>query len=447
MTRRQFLSLIVPLLAVLLGFVVLIALERSGPPGALPWDEEFADQIRWRMGHDFVWGIEDGRKAWEAYFNGLNAYVATFDPFAEVIPPWQVEATREESSGQYTGIGIRIAEPTGSGPVESIRITGVKPDGPAAEAGIAVGEEILAVDDHPIPELLPEPTLRPLQRAIRGPEGTVVTLRVRDAAGARRDVRVTRKQIDTGSVFGTRMVDAPHGIGYTRLGGFQANTARDTRQEIRRLLDEGMRALVLDLRLNRGGLMDQAVEVADLFLDSGVIVRQRGRIRDFTDTHEAGPEGTLSDTLPLAVLVNRESASASEILAAALRDHRRAVLVGEPTYGKFLVQMVEEVPMEIGIALFKRTTSIYETPLGHHYQRTVRGHAADPLAGIVPDVRVPLTKEDRKHLLAQYDFEFYSDWNGAIEVPADWVDPQLEAAAAVLRGETYYPKMAAEPEE
>ncbi|MHC4135105.1 MAG: S41 family peptidase [Planctomycetota bacterium] len=448
MTRRQFLALIVPLLAVLIGFVVLIAVERSGRRSAPPWDGEFFHHVRERMAHDFVWGMGDDRQAWEAYFEAMNAWVRTYDRFAEVVPPWDVKRAREDSSGQYTGIGIRIQEP-GEPPVESIRIIGVKPGGPAAEAGIVVGEEIVAVGDQRVAELgLAADHLRPMQQAIRGPEGTTVRLGVRNpGTGTERAVDVERAQIDSGSIFAVRMVDREPPIGYVRVGSFQASTARDLREQVEKLLEEGMRGLVLDLRDNRGGLLDQAVEVADLFLDEGIIVQQRGRLREFTDLREARADGTLSTTLPLAVLINEESASASEILAAALRDHRRAVLVGEHSYGKFLVQIVEEVPMDVGVALFKRTTSIYETPLGHHYQRAPKSNGYDPLAGIAPDLYVPLGKTERKQLRGRFVHEYYADWNPQASPGESFEDRQLAAARALLRGETYYPRMAPTPKE
>jgi len=447
-TRRQFLALIAPLLAVLIGFVVLIALERSGPRGAPPWDGEFFRHVRERMSHDFVWGMGEDRQAWEAYFVAMNAWVRTYDRFAEVVPPWDVERAREDSSGQYMGIGIRIEEP-GEPPVESIRIIGVKPGGPAADAGIVVHDEIVAVGDRRVAELGLAPNqLRPMQQAIRGPEGTTVQIGVRDpGTGTERTVDVKRAQIDSGSIFAARMVDEEPPIGYVRVGGFQASTARDLRDQVEKLGVDGMRGLVLDLRHNRGGLLDQAVAVADLFLAEGVIVRQRGRLREFTDLREARAEETLSTTLPLAVLINEESASASEILAAALRDHRRAVLVGEHSYGKFLVQIVEEVPMDVGVALFKRTTSIYETPLGHHYQRAPKSNGDDPLAGIVPDLYVPLNKTEHKQLRGRFLQEYYADWNPQAPPGESFEDRQLAAARALLRGETYYPRMASDPQE
>ena len=185
----------------------------------------------------------------------------------------------------------------------------------------------------PLAEICPTPDDTPLQTRIRGAKGTSVVLRLRNEAGEDRDAEVTRDRIETSSVLGARVLDAGYGIGYVRIDAFQATTARDLRKAIEELLEGGMKALILDLRQNRGGLMDQAVEIADFFLAEGVIVRQRGRRSEFTETYEASAKRTISADLALALLVDGDSASASEILASALQDHRRAVLVGTRTYG------------------------------------------------------------------------------------------------------------------
>jgi len=441
LTRRQFLALLLPLLAVLAAFTVLLALERSGVPGAPPWDERFAQYVRDRMTQDFVSGTGDTRHQWEAYFNSLNAYVQTYDSYAQIVPPWLVEESREHSSGQYGGIGVRIEDLRArEGSEAGVRVIGVKPGGPAATAGVVVGDVIIGVDGGPLPERSADAEADPLQEAIRGPEGTAVVLRLRGPDGTERDAPVVRAQIDTGSVLGVRMVDPERGIGYARLLAFQAHTAADLRAALTQLDAAGLHSLILDLRNNAGGLMDQAVAIADLFLDEGVILRQRGRSREYTEVYHATPDATWNATMPLAVLINEGSASASEILAGALQDHRRAVLVGVRTHGKFLVQVVESVPTDAGTALFKRTTSIYETPLGHHYPRRAPGAQEDPLAGIAPDLQVPLAREDRERLRSVFLDEFYADWNPAREPSVvDFVDPQLEAARALLAGEAIAP--------
>lgn len=445
-TRRQFLALIVPLLAVLLGLIATFVIDSRGGFGAPPWDDDFATRVRASMAQEFVWGVYDkgDRKIWEANFNALNAWVKTFDLYAEIVPPWDVAKSKERSSGQYVGIGIRIERPTSrNGPLESVRITGVQPHGPAADANVQIGDLIVGVDGRPVPEICPAGDDAPLQEAIRGLPGETVVLRLRGPDGAERDASVVRAKIDSGSVFGAEILDAKHGIGYLHIEAFQASTAAEFRKRANELLAKGMRSLIIDLRLDGGGLLDQAVDIADALLSEGVIVRQLGRRAEFSETYKAVPGNDLPATLAVAVLVDGRTASASEILASALQDHRRAVIVGERTYGKFLVQVVQEVDTEAGVALFKRTTSIYETPNGHNYARTSRD---DPLAGIVPDLFVPSSEADARNLYEIFVNMSYAEWNPDQKpVHEDFVDHQLEAALAVLRGEAYCPPL--RPEE
>ena len=448
MTRRQFLALILPLLFVLLAFVTISLVERMGAVGSPSWDDGFSRYVRNQLAYEFVGGVDDEREVWQAYFNAHNAWVQTFDSYAAVVPPWELEESREESSGQYPGIGIRTKTPDPGKPAEGLEITGVKPGGPADTAGIVVGDVIVEVSGRAVGEISPDGDFTPLERAIRGPTGTRVALRVRAPDGDVRDVDVVRAAIDSGSVFGARLLDAERGIGYVRLSGFMLDTASTFRERIAELEKAGLRALVLDLRQNNGGLLPQAVEVADAFLTTGIIVRVRGRDEDFTETYRATKAGTVVPSMPVVVLTNHYSASASEVLAGALHDHRRALLVGERTYGKFLVQTVEERKMEIGTALFKRTTAVYETPLGKNYQRRYYpDRTADPLAGIEPDVYVPVSEEELTELRRVFREESFADWNPAWKPePTDFVDRALQAAMALLRGETPAPRLLPEAE-
>jgi len=443
-TRRQFLLLIVPLLAVLGAFLALVLVERQYGFAGVPWDARTFSVVRDRMAEDCVWGIGDEQKAREAEFNAINEWLRTFDDYAAVTPPWDVQRQRQRSSGRYPGIGVRIDE---SDPAR-LQLIGVKPGGPAHRAGLKVGESIVRVEGESIADLARQGETA-VQDAIRGPRGTSVELTVQAGDGTLRDIDVFRDWIETGTVFGVRWADEERGIGYIRVSAFKNTTVREFRTAISELdgspdgsLDrqEGaLKALVLDLRANKGGLLDQAVQLADLFLPGGVIVRQRGRREEFTETYEADEEKTPYEGLPLAILVDHGSASASEILASALRDHCRAVLVGEQTFGKFLVQVVEEIETDAGLALFTRTTSFYETPNGHHYPRRVRETRPedDPLAGIPPDIRVPLRNgEKRKLYFGIFRDEEFREWNPAAEpVHPDFVDPQLAAAVAALRGD------------
>ena len=444
MTRRQFLALIVPLLIVLLGFVGLSVTERVGAIGAPPWDEGFSYYVRRTFAREYVGGVEDDQLNQEAYFNALNAYVTTFDAYAAVVPPWQLQASRERSSGNYAGIGVRIAPWEGEGPVEAIRIVGICPEGPAERAGLRIGDEIVAVGGERLASICPTADTSPLQFRIRGKRRTEVEITVRGEGGNERSVNVTRDEIPTGSVFGVRMVDEERAIGYARISNFHVTTASVLRTRIRDLKQQGMKALVLDLRFNSGGILPQAVEVADIFLDHGVIVRVRGRDATLSQTFIARPEGTC-DYFPMVVLVNGQSASAAEILAGALQDHRRALIVGERTYGKFLVQTVEELETRFGAALFKRSTAIYETPHGHNYSRLGPDVKYDPMAGIAPDLLVVEPSADLVGLVDDLlGMELVSEWNPNERIDySKFHDEQLLAGIAVLRGDAYTPAIPA----
>jgi len=443
-TRRQFLALIVPLIVVLLGYVGLVIVERTGLGGAPPWDEGFGRDLRHSMAREFAYGLGDRQQQIEAYFRALNGWLSTFDEYGEVVPPWELDAVRERSSGQYFGIGVRTIRHETPGSQAGVEVTGVKPGGPADKAGVKVGDKILGVDGKSLADLSFDRNTRALEEAIRGARGTALTLRLLGTDGTERSVAVVRDAIDTGSVFGVRMLDGEARIGYLRLSGFHLDTGASAARELKKLLARDVKGIVLDLRENAGGLLEQAVSVANLFLAEGVIVRVVGRGPDYPKVHRAVAERAICLDLPLVVLINRHSASASEVLAGALQDHRRAAVVGERSYGKFLVQTVEELPMEYGTVLFKRTTAIYETPAGHHYQRRLAEGAKDPLAGIQPDLFVPMSSAEGQTLADIFANEEYADWNPAQPaVHAEFADPHLEAALALLAGRPVTPPIAA----
>jgi carboxyl-terminal processing protease len=357
-----------------------------------------------------------------------------------VTPPWDYEAERQQTSGLYGGIGVLTSGTPEPGPGAVMRISGLKPDGPAAKAGLLLGEEILAVGGVTIAQLLAGGTKGAIENAIRGPEGTEVLLSVRSRTGAVRDVSIRRAAISSGSVFGARFVDAERKIGYVRIQNFHLDTGRDFRLRVKELLDQGMRALVLDLRANNGGLLPQALDVANALVASGTLVRMRGRTAYHTEVHDARPEEVIAPDLPVAVLVDRRSASASEVLAGALQDHRRGVIVGEPTYGKFKVQTVRNVLTEAGTAVLKLTTSLYETPNGTSHQRF--SHGSDPLAGLRPDLTLYVPDDERAGIDGVFAGQVHSDW--MLETrpePAGTADRTLDAAVALLRGEPYFPEL------
>jgi carboxyl-terminal processing protease len=448
-TRRQFLLLILPLLLVLAGFVALHLVERVAGVGAPAWDPDFADYVRRQMGREFVFGVGDEEAQQRAYFAALNEYLRYYDPFGRVIPPQKVEEEREQSSGQYVGVGIRMdpEQQRSKEPILTVHIFGVAPDGPASKAGVEVGDHIFAVDGEPVADILEAGDWEALAGAIKGEAGTTVRLGLRAPDGAEREAVVTRGSVSSGSVFGERFIDRAHGIAYARIYQFHHDTAATLRITLEELEKQGMKALVLDLRGNLGGLLEQAIEMADLFIDPDgplgdpSLVKQIGRSEAYSREAAATNRKTILRRLPMVVLVDSGSASASEIFAGALQDHRRAAIVGERTFGKFQVQTMTVERSRFGRVLFKRTISIYTTPRGRFFPRRAMG--LDPLAGLPPDFAISLTKDERAKLKVVFEDENFRDWNpGVPSRHPDFVDRQLATAADLLREEAVTARIA-----
>jgi carboxyl-terminal processing protease len=439
-TRRQFLLLILPLLLVLLGFVALHLVDRVGGFGAPSWDEDFGEALRRRMAQDFVFGLGDEKQQERAYFAAMNAYLRHYDAYGVVVAPDQVEAEQEDSSGEYVGIGVRLdlkADP------HAVILTGVAPAGPAAKAGLKVGDRIVEVDGAKVSTLLAGGVFDPLRDAIKGEAGSAVQIGVQPVGGVLRHFSVTRDAVRSGSVFGERFVDRTHGIAYARISQFHRETAERLRLSLEELAKEGAQSLILDLRRNPGGFLDQAVAIADLFIETEgeAIVRQVGRSEYFTRTAHS-TSSSLFTGKPIVLLVDRDSASASEILAGALQDHRRALILGERTHGKFLVQTMTSERTRYGRVLFKRTCAIYLTPRGNIYARRNEFDAfgrriPDPLAGIPPDSVISLDDQERLRLRGVFEDEATHEWNPKAEPrDPDFVDRQLNAAIQILQGQT-----------
>ncbi len=255
------------------------------------------------------------------------------DPYSRYVPPGAAVADRARRGGE-AGAGIQIAR-TG----RAVVVTDVNADGPGAEAGIVVGDRLLAVDGRPVGEE-PVPIILGW---IGGLEGTPVRLTLRGRRGSSRSVTVERATTPPETVFASRLP----GIVLLRISGFSRDTDERLSHELVRHLDgparRGVRGLVLDLRGNRGGLLRQAAEATNLLLDDGVIATTAGRSPEAGREWRAS-EGDLARGLPVVVLIDGRSASAAEIMAAALADQGRAVLVGSATLGKGLVQTVATLP-------------------------------------------------------------------------------------------------------
>ena len=224
------------------------------------------------------------------------------------------------------------------------------------------------------------------------------------------------------------MVDAEAGIGYLRIVRFQENTAADLRTALAKLRKDGVRSLVLDLRSDYGGVLPASVAAADCFLSGGAVVITRGRNGDDPQAADADPDDMLEE--PLVLLVDGTTASAAEILAGALQDHRRAVLVGERTYGKFLVQRIVPIRLQGEEVAVRLTTARYYTPFGRNLQRD---DARGVRGGIVPDVPVAADDAQRKAMDAAFEAQMGLDWDALPEGAEPPPDVVLDRALAVLR--------------
>ena len=280
------------------------------------------------------------------------------DPYSVLLTGEDYKALTEQTSGNYAGLGIQIDVRDGW-----ITVVAPLPETPAERAGVQTGDQIIEVDGKSTEGWKNDEAVK----ALRGTAGSKVVITVR-RSGIPEPIKypLTRAQIHIRSVPAGTMFDA--GVGYIPLNPVSETSAGELRSEITAMKRKGMKSLILDLRSNPGGLLDQGVEVSDLFLDAKQeIVSTRGRARGstkqfFDDARQNWPD------LPIVVLVNEGTASAAEIIAGALQDHDRAVVVGTPTFGKGLVQTL--FPLGEGVAL-KLTTARWFTPSGRTIQRTV----------------------------------------------------------------------------
>ena len=306
----------------------------------------------------YVEPVED-RKLMQAAVRGL---LLDLDPHSTYFDKEDAEDFDEQASGAYEGIGVELLQQD-----DALKVVSPIDDTPAARAGLRAGDLIIAIDGQPIGVV---EAMEPL----RGPAGSKVLLTIERGTAKPFDVEVVRETIHVTSVRGKLLEP---GYAYVRISTFQADTGADFQKQVTQLqaqADGGLKGLVLDLRSNPGGLLTAAVQVADDLLDKGGIVSTRGRIAASDASFEATP-GDLMNGAPVVVLADAGSASASEVLAGALHDNRRARIVGSRTFGKGSVQTV--LPLDNGDSV-KLTTARYYTPSGKSIQAT----------GIVPDVEL-----------------------------------------------------------
>jgi carboxyl-terminal processing protease len=293
----------------------------------------------------------------------INGMLSSLDPHSAYLTPELYKDLQMDTQGRFGGLGIEITVRNGV-------LTVVSPieDTPAAKAGVKAGDQIIKIED----EYTKDMTLVDAVKKMRGNKGTKIAIAVkREGVPELLTFNLVRDTIRVQSV---RSRSLEEGYGYIRLAQFQERTDRDLQKALETLSKEkgGLKGLVLDMRNNPGGLLTQAVRVTDMFLESGMIVYTEGRLENQKQKYFAHKEGTWSN-FPIVVLVNGGSASASEIVAGALQDHKRAVILGTKTFGKGSVQTI--LPLDDNSAL-RLTTARYFTPKGRSIQAT----------GIGPDI-------------------------------------------------------------
>jgi len=299
-------------------------------------------------------GEIDYEKATQAAIQGM---LSTLDPHSVYFPYSEFRKLREDQDSRFFGIGVTIVQHR-----DGVYIQSAVDGTPAAKLGLRYGDRILEVDGKDAREWSSEQ----VSKNVRGGRGEPVVIKV-ERAGAEVPMNFTivRDAVPLPSIRNEYMVKP--GTGYVGLtGGFQHTTDDELRESLKKLKDQGMRQLILDLRGNPGGLLDQAIDVASEFLPRGqVIVSVKGR-SEYSEPMVYKSSGTDPEDLPLVVLINRNTASASEIVAGAIQDHGRGLIVGETSFGKGLVQRVFQLPFNTGLTL---TTARYYTPYGRSLQR------------------------------------------------------------------------------
>ncbi|MAR08749.1 MAG: peptidase S41 [Blastopirellula sp.] len=321
----------------------------------------FADTFA-QIKQNYVTEMSD-RELMEAAIQGM---VRKLDPYSNYIPPRDLDRFKTGVEAEFGGVGIIVT--TENGPLEVISpMAGT----PAFRAGLIAGDKILKIEGASTQGF----NVSDAVKKMKGEVGTPVTLTILHPGESDPiDVTLKREKIQVPTVYGYErgegfswnyFIDEGEKIAYLRLSGFGRNSARELKDTMRQLEEEGVRGLILDLRFNPGGLLSAAIEISDLFVDEGRIVSTKGRnVRE--RKWDARRRGTYSD-MPMAVLINKYSASASEIVSACLQDHDRAVVVGARSWGKGSVQNVIE--LEGGGSALKLTTASYHRPSGKNIHR------------------------------------------------------------------------------
>jgi len=321
----------------------------------------------------------------------LKGMLDRLDPHSDYMDEREYRELMTVTSGEFAGVGIELSVEEGVPQVISA-IDGT----PASRAGIEPGDRIVKADGQPTVGM----DLEDIVKRLRGPAGTRVVLTVARSNRPPFEVPITRAVIHVDSV---KYDLEPNGIGYVRISTFGETTATELRNavaDLRRRAGGRFSGFILDLRNDAGGLLDAAVDVADDFLDSGTVVTTRGRESEENQVYVAPAKGDLIRGTPVVVLINGASASAAEIVAGALQDNRRGVVMGTRSFGKGSVQSI--IPLEGGHGALRLTTALYYTPSG----RSIQGR------GITPEIVLNLPKDEQ---VANAIITYESDLFGSLK--------------------------------
>lgn len=402
------------------GVQIYLSAAQTGGKEDVRQHLELFVRVLERVRKDYV----DGEKLTyrDLIYGALRGMLNTLDPHSEFMEPDKYKDLKDDTEGAFGGLGITVG-------LRDDHLTVIAPmeDSPAFKAGIMTGDRIVKIEGRATERY----TLEDAVKKLRGEIGTSVTITTfRPSTGATRDILLTRANIKVDTVKdlnGRR--EFPLGadkIGYVRLTQFTEPTEDDLVAALRKLSNQGMQALVLDLRGNPGGLLDQAAKVCENFLPARqVIVTTEGRNAGEKSAYVSSGRGAYQK-LPLVVLVNGGSASASEIVAGCMQDLKRAILIGEQTFGKGSVQKI--LPMPDGSAL-RLTTAKYYTPS----HRVIHGE------GVTPDMVVPMSADEEEALSLRRATGGIETLDAPQKEKATAIrDPQLDRATDLLKGITLF---------
>jgi carboxyl-terminal processing protease len=349
-----------------------------------------------------------GLPAQAAILEFVSGAAAALDEYSSFLTGGQMDELFSQIEGNFVGLGVELkTEPAG------LSIVNVISGGPAYIGGIRNGDLIVAVDGKTPADCSPDT----LADMLRGPEGTKVVVSVKNVNGGLHDLSLIRRRVEIPSVEQVKIIDSQNGVGYFKITSFQKTTSRDVDAALWKLHQQGMKQLIIDLRGNPGGLLKASVDVADKFVYDGLIVATRGRSPREDFDHKGEVAGTWR--VPLVIIIDHDSASASEILAGAIHDHGRGTIVGEKSYGKGSVQGI--FPLAASNVGVRLTTAKWYTPSG----QAISG------AGIKPDVavRVATAAKDKEPTSTMV----LKPIDGAKPIASDSF---LEAALQVARTQT-----------